>query len=206
MLLYFDVSGGHKEHSRVYAFSCQCVLFICWICKMSVFFRQPLVLEPDYISWYNLNDLIWKIWIILAFICNFYWSGFFSWIELSNSIRFFIFRKNVLSASSERILAWELPLGDCVQDIEATDNAINSITINDHGVIAAGGEYCSTVTILMVTDLVFKIFNDLSLYFRFKWKRKSLGLWFWFSISTNHPVTCLWVVRTPNHSVCFAVR
>ena len=44
-----------------------------------------------------------------------------------------------MSASSERILAWELPLGDCIQDIEANDNAINSITINKNGVIAAGG-------------------------------------------------------------------
>lgn len=45
-----------------------------------------------------------------------------------------------MSASSERILAWELPLGDCIQDIEALDNAINSITVNSSGVIAAGGK------------------------------------------------------------------
>uniref|UniRef100_A0A7M5TY35 Uncharacterized protein n=1 Tax=Clytia hemisphaerica TaxID=252671 RepID=A0A7M5TY35_9CNID len=47
--------------------------------------------------------------------------------------------KKFLSASSELILAWELPLGDMIQEIEAKDIAINTITSNQYGVVVAGG-------------------------------------------------------------------
>ncbi|XP_065653283.1 uncharacterized protein LOC136080488 isoform X3 [Hydra vulgaris] len=45
----------------------------------------------------------------------------------------------IVSASTERILAWNLPLGECFQEIIAENIAINSVTINHLGVTVAGG-------------------------------------------------------------------
>lgn len=45
----------------------------------------------------------------------------------------------VLSASSERILGWDIDTTEIVQEIPARDIAINSITINRLGVTVAGG-------------------------------------------------------------------
>lgn len=48
--------------------------------------------------------------------------------------------KKILSASSDLILAWEMPLGDIIQEIPAHDIAVNSITSNQYGVVVAGGK------------------------------------------------------------------
>jgi len=49
--------------------------------------------------------------------------------------------KKFLSASSELIIACDLPLGDTIQEIDAKDIAINSITSNQYGIVVAGGMY-----------------------------------------------------------------
>ena len=45
----------------------------------------------------------------------------------------------VLSASSERIIGWDIDRGENIHEITARDIAINSITINRLGVTVAGG-------------------------------------------------------------------
>ena len=49
--------------------------------------------------------------------------------------------KKFLSASSELIIACDLPLGDEIKQIDASDIAINSITSNQYGIVVAGGKY-----------------------------------------------------------------
>ena len=46
----------------------------------------------------------------------------------------------VISASPERLLAWSLPHGELIQEIEGSDIHINSVTINRLGVTVGGGK------------------------------------------------------------------
>ena len=63
--------------------------------------------------------------------------------------------KKILSASSDYIIAWELPLGDIIQEIQAQDIAINSITSNQHGVVVAGGTYYCYIDSIFLFCLCF---------------------------------------------------
>ena len=69
--------------------------------------------------------------------------------------------KKILSASSDLILAWEMPLGDIIQEIPAHDIAVNSITSNQYGVVVAGGK-----DLFISSNIYYKIvlYSDLCSY------------------------------------------
>ena len=67
----------------------------------------------------------------------------------------FYIRPIIISASSERILAWNLPSGEIAQEIHAEEIAINSVAVNRLGVTVAGGKNfsCENKTLSLITLL-----------------------------------------------------